>query len=786
MMKYHVHENMVSLTGNRLLSLIRLKGISHETRSDAELKQQFFQLNRYFLAMGKKEGKNLLLQAYISKSGVELNHEYKLSLPVLQDFVDAYTAPFRNGTFRQVGYTLALVLKYSDLDTGIKSMQELLTISSTMLAKYDVAIMGMEENAHGALYSQVGRFYSGLFNGHEKDILCSDTRLGDAVIDSVTNFAEYDFVENRPNRGGVRFATTYDLRDYPSAGSSPGMWDEAIEQQFDFTLVQTFLYEDRNKIKREFKKHISDLGSVEGNSKQTKELDDAVQQITQGDLSFGRYHAALIVYGDSADDAIDNGAKMESIFTVRDTTFVRSTMSNIETWYTQFPAYLDVLYPLSKSTENFASTFSLHATPTGKARGNPIGDGTALIPMRTDKDALFLLNLHDSPLGQNNLGEMLPGHASFTGQTGAGKTTAEGIILAFASRFEAAFFGIDYNHSLKNLLDALDTAYFSLVPGTYTGVNPFQFPDNPELRNFLFDQVACCAGGKALNTAEDEREIQDSISAVMQHSVVGNRGMSLLLQNISRRGGNCLHTRLAKWCRKAGGYEGQNAWVLDSPANLFNPQDFWRIAFDCTKILNRDFASKHPDVMEVLLNTLFYMKRAMHAARPGKLLINFIAEYWVPLSFESTAEAIKEILKSGRTRGEILVMDTQSPEDALDTKYAPAVIQQVITSVWLANEKADREKYERFGIKGKVFDAIAEMHPLGREMVVVQGNQAVKLKLVLNDKLKYWLPLLSSSPKNIAVAERIKSSLNTTDPKIWVSAFLDEMARLSDLEKQNG
>lgn len=788
LMEYHVHQNMVTIPGNRLISVIRLKGISHETRNDDELEFLFEQLNRYFIALGKKQGKNLMIQAYITKSGVELNHKYKLSLPVLQDFVDAYTEPFRKGAFRQVSYSLSLVLKYRDLNSGIKSMKELLTISETMLAKYDMSLMGMEENKHGAVYSQIGRFFSQIFNGNEQDVLCSDTRLGDAVIDSVTNFGEYDFVENRPNRGGQRFATTYDLRDYPAGGSGPGMWDEAVEQQFDFTLVQTFIYEDRTKTKKQFNKHISDLGSVEGESKQTEELDNAIQEITQGEKAFGRYHAALIVYGDTPDDAIDNGAIMESIFTVRDTTFVRSTMSNMNTWYTQFPTYTDVLYPMIKSTENFACSFSLHATPTGKARGNPIGDGTALLPMRTDKDALFLLNAHDSPLGQNNLGEMLPGHVSVTGQTGVGKTTAEAVILTFLSRFEPAFFGIDYNHSLQNLLMALDTNYFSLVPGTFTGINPFQFPDSTELRNFLFDQVVTCAGGRELNDAEDERKIQSSIAAVMQHSVVSNRGMSLLLQNITRRGNNCLHTRLTKWCRKAGpeGHEGINAWVLDSPLNRFNPQDYWRIAFDCTQILKREYAAKHPDIMEVLLNTLFYMKRAMHAARPGNLLINFIAEYWVPLSFESTAEAIKEILKSGRTRGEILVMDTQSPEDALDTKYAPAVIQQVITAIWLANEKADRKKYELFGVKGKVFDAIAEMHPLSREMVVVQGNQAVKLKLVLDEKLKYWLPLLSSTSKNVAVAERVRKELNTTDPKVWVSAFLDEMVRLTDLEKQKG
>ncbi|EGH19216.1 conjugal transfer protein, partial [Pseudomonas savastanoi pv. glycinea str. race 4] len=37
----------------------------------------------------------------------------------LQEFVDAYTAPFRNGTFYQVGYSIALILKYREVDEGI-------------------------------------------------------------------------------------------------------------------------------------------------------------------------------------------------------------------------------------------------------------------------------------------------------------------------------------------------------------------------------------------------------------------------------------------------------------------------------------------------------------------------------------------------------------------------------------------------------------------------------------------------------------------------------------------
>jgi type IV secretion system protein VirB4 len=183
----------------------------------------------------------------------------------------------------------------------------------------------------------------------------------------------------------------------------------------------------------------------------------------------------------------------------------------------------------------------------------------------------------------------------------------------------------------------------------------------------LFDLVLCCAGGKDKTDENEQQQIQDSIDAVMQHSNVQNRGMSLLLMNITPLGGNCLHTRLSKWARQVNGREGQYAWVIDSPVNQFDPEAFRRLAYDCTHVLNKEYADKHPEVLEVLLNTLFYMKRTMHACRPGSLLLNVIAEYWVPLSFESTAEAIKEILKAGRLRGEVLLMDTQNPEDALST-----------------------------------------------------------------------------------------------------------------------
>jgi type IV secretion system protein VirB4 len=555
------------------------------------------------------------------------------------------------------------------------------------------------------------------------------------------------------------------------------MWDEAVEEQFDFSLVQTFIFEDRNKSKVNFAKQTVDLTSAEGETKQTKSLENAVQEITQGEKMFGRYHAALIVYGETPQKAIDNGASLDSLFTAKDTRFVRSTVTNDDTYYSLFPGCTIAMYPVPKSTENLACGFSLHASPVGKAEGNPPGDGKAWMPFRTTNDSLYFFNAHNSPIGKNNTGERLPGHLSVVGQTGVGKTTLESELLVFASRWDSLYFCLDYNHSFENVLRALSAEYYVITPNVSTGVNLFQLDVTEELRSELFEQVQTMAG---TCTNAEEIQIKESIDAVLEHSVVEHRGMSLLLQNIAEtEDDNCLHVRLKKWCRICpDGSQGRYWWVCDAPVNLFNPEKFRRVGFDCTRIMNKSFFTKNPEVMEIFLNNMFFLKRLMHEAQPANMLINVIAECWIPLSFDSTADAIREILKAGRTRGEILTMDTQNPDDLSKSAHGSDVIQQVITQIWLSNENATEDQYAKFNIKGKEFDIIKDMNPLAREFLIKQGQQSTVLSFDMPDDLKYWLPLLSTTigkEGNATIAANIRERIGTDDPKVWVSAFLDEM-----------
>lgn len=771
---YHVAPQICTLGPSHLVAVMRIRGVAHDTRELSALNTEFERQNRCFQALGKQEGSDLMIQTYTFKRQVQLDAEYHLELPVLQDFADAYTEPFREGEFRQVGYAMSLILKYRDLEDGIARMTDLIQICTVMLDKFGVTVMGMEER-NGQLFSETARFFSLIVNGVDQDVLIGESRLGDAMIDSETGFGAYDYVENRPYSGQTRFATTWDLMDYP-AKSEPGMWDEVIEEQTDFCLTQTFHFAERNKMKTKINIQRVDLANSEGESAQTDKLEEDIQAITQGSLVMGLYHASLVVFGDTPEKAVEKGARLQSLLSAKSAVFKRSTSTNINTWLTQFPAYSDVIYRAPRSTENLACGFSLHATPGGKASGNPMGDGTAMMPVMTVNGGLYFKNLQDSPPGRNSIGEKMPGHTFYMAMTGAGKTTAEAGDLLFLSRFNPQYFCIDYNHAMENMLRALGASYFSIVPNKYTGIQPFQWPDSDGLRQYLMDAVKLCVG--QVDT-DDEHLIKEGISAVMGHYIPAERSLSLLHQYIpDRAGGNALKARLARWCRKVRGREGEGvyAWVLDSPVNQFSPEGFRRLAFDCTPILKEAYVSAHGEVMVVLMNTFFYMKDVMKSREPHSLLITQISEVWACLMFDKTEKALREILSAGRMRGELLLCDTQNPEQMLATPAGPAFVQQIVTSIWMANEKADRESYAKFGVTGKQFDKVRELGKLSYEMMIKQGGEGVMVKFGLSERCRYFLPLLSATMENLAVARQIRAQLNTDDPAIWLRPFLDEMA----------
>ena len=126
----------------------------------------------------------------------------------------------------------------------------------------------------------------------------------------------------------------------------------------------------------------------------------------------GEYHAALIVYGDSPKSAVDNGNTLfTNILASSGARFMRSTGPEYFHLFSMMPGSTYKPFSEPKTTRNLACGFSLNNYPTGKQYGNPIGDGTAVIPLKTVADSVFFFNTHYSSPGQDVRGQKYRTHA---------------------------------------------------------------------------------------------------------------------------------------------------------------------------------------------------------------------------------------------------------------------------------------------------------------------------------------------------------------------------------------
>ncbi|EBW2268513.1 conjugal transfer protein [Salmonella enterica subsp. enterica serovar Hillingdon] len=770
-MRYHVTPNIATLTGEHLLAVISLAGTPHETTEHYKLIRAFNHLNTFIRTIGRNEGADLALWTYVDKRKIRLSDVYKTTNPYCQAFIQRYVERFNENDFFTVEYAIAIILKYQDYDDGKKRLTDILRRAENSLRRYDVSILGIYENSRGVAFSEPGEFFSRFYNGYSRPVPVCDNPLCDSLIDSEIAFG-YDFIEFHPNSGGTRYAVTYDLNEYP-ATSGIGMWDELLAIPCEFRLTQSFHTIERNTTKGQFERHVNNLRSSEGETEQLRELEAAQEHIATGQILFGEYHAALVVYGETKTETLNAGAKIVDAFSASGAGWVRSTSTNIYTFFSQFPgAYTkNIPFPAPKTTRNLVCGFSLHNSPVGKQYGNPIGDGSAIMPMFTEHKSLFFLNNHVSPLDQNNTGEPYAGHSIIMGATGTGKTTFEGTILTFTMRFDPMLFAIDYNRSNENFLRAVGTHYLVIRRGEYTGIQPFQFPDNPQLRNYLYEMVETAAGGADVVTGAEGQEIKLAVDAVLSLSNIKDRRFSTLLQMIPPKGGNSLYTRLSKWCAATN---GKHAWALDSPENTFDPADFRRLAFDSTDIM------QSPDeTTEAVLGMLFFVKEVMH--RKGGLLLNLIAEFWVPANLPTTAAKMKDILKAGRMRLEYLIMDTQSPEDAINCSIFDAIIQMTPTKLFLPNPEAAWESYQKCGLTRREYEKLAELDKYSRKLLLKQGSQSCILDYGLYG-FDDFLPVISSTKENVEIAARIRREVGD-DPAVWVPAFQDEMRRQREAQR---
>lgn len=801
----HVAENIVHLEEGYFAFVLRLDGIPFEGVNDSHLISAFTALKTLFNTIGKQYGNRLGLWTTIQRQKIELKRKYHFKEAFCQTFADHYIQQFNTTDYYENLFYISGCLKYEDFDDGLQEAKDVLSIMAKGLNAYDPHILGTYQLEHdgsipifakreldpeqeaqgkhteiryteedGVVYSEIYQFIGTLINGGLREHHPLTPSAAYTTIPSADLFFGSDILEIR-NHQARKFATCWDLKDFGT--SKIKILVNILSIPCEYTLTQSFVYTDNATMQSDINKKVSELeGGKDFATDQHDELRLGKGELASGRLMFGDYSASLVVYGETPKKAQQNGTDVFTAFlTSGSFRFVQARGSMQSSFFSQVMGYKRRPRIIPKTTTNLATVFGMHNYSQGKSWGNPIGDGSPVMPLKTLSNTLFNLSLHYSKLDQDNLGEKIAGHTLIMGATGTGKTTLETAILSFMMRFNPYLFALDLDRGLEIFIRAIGGTYFTVAEGEPSGLNPFQLADSPANRSFLYGLVKLCAEGAS---ADEERQIKLAVDTLYEIDF-NDRNFSVLLENLPyATTQNSLRTRLAKWCRSEN---GQFAWCLDNDSNRFNPDSFYRIGLDVTSILKKDYQPTAP-----VLAYLFYLKNMMadRVADEGSLLATVVAEFWYAASYEVTADLMLKTLKTGRKLGEYMLLDTQSPEDAIACSIFPAIVQQTPTKIFLPNPDAEYDGYKSCGLSDKEFYELKDKAIESRTFLVKQSKQSVFAMLDLygfDDEMA----VLSGTSDNVAILERVMAECGSEDPDVWYQPFTTAVREVKRSKKLN-
>ena len=763
----HVTNNIVYYKDGYLGFSIRMDGIPFDGVDDKHLFTQFVSLRTLLVSIGKTYGKRLAIWGTVQRTKIDFDRDYQFDTVFCQQFADKYLKRFQTQDYYENVFHLSAYLKIENMDAGIKEAEELIQIMMGSLAPYSPYLLTAYKNKHGIPFSEVYSFFGSLINGKSEPIPLSTLDAYQMLGGANLHFGS-DICEIRSQDGSRKYAQMFDLKDF--GVSKPKVLTDILHLPCEFTLTQSLYFVNPYEMKENFAKKINDMKSVRDlATEQLQELEHGQGQLAAGELMFGDYHCALVVYGRTAEETAANGAKAYTAFlNAGGYRFTKAGLSAPATFFSQVPGSKEKPRTFPKTTTNFATTFGLHNYSQGKKIGNPIGDGTAVMPLQTVSKTIYDFNFHFSNPKEDNLGDKIAGHTLILGATGTGKTTLQASLMAFCDRFKPNMFVMDLDRGMEIFIRAIGGSYFSLEAGKPTGLNPFQLPDTPSNREFLYTVVGMCGAdedGKL--TAAEEKEIQFAVDSLFSLDFE-YRNFSHLLQNIPIiNHPNSLRVRLSKWCRSEN---GRFAWCLDNPENKFDAESFSRVGFDLTEILKDDYPPAGP-----ILAFMFHLRSIMMqaVAKRGGILATILEEFWYAARVKVLQDIMLKILKTDRKLGGWLILVSQSPEDAINCPIFPAIVQQTPTKVFLPNPDAEYENsYERCGLNRKEFDELVKLSVDSRTFLIKQSKQSAFARLDLygfDDEM----PFLSGSSEYVELLHDVMADVGSDNVNMWHTPFIE-------------
>ena len=765
----HLDDHTVMTRGGDLIQMIQVDGIAFET-ADSETLNHMAAVRD--VVMRGIANSSLMLYCHVIRRQVTAELSGAQPDGFVRDLDDAWQQQLRGKKLYINDMVLMLVRRpaqgkigffdrltkwgngtrnsaerLADQTRELRELDAARTNLLSALSRYGPRLLGRYHDANGTC-SEPLEILSALYNGEMQPVLEPTGDAGQYLPYKRISFGLDALELKGASANTSRFGAIVSIKDYP-AYTAPGMLDNLLRLPHELTMTESFAFIDRQIADERIGLALRRLRAASDETTTLRQgLLGAKDDLTGGAAAYGEHHLTVHVRAmtlAALDAAVaDVQASLADIGAVA----VREDLNLESAFWGQFPGNADFIARKALvSTANLSGLISLHGFPIGVPAGGPWGEPITVL--ETTSSTPYFFNLHSGDLGNFTL----------IGPSGSGKTVVLNFLIAQAQKFYPRTFFFDKDRGAEIFIRAIGGHYDVLRPGTPTGFNPLQLPENATNQAFLrqwLSQILTPAGGQL--TADENAIISSAVDANFSQPAEYRqlRYLVELLAGGARPVRGDLASRLAPWYGA-----GEHAWLFDNPTDQLN-LDTRTAGFDMTALLD------NPALRTPAMMYLFHRVDERLDGSPSMIVID---EGWKALDDDVFVHRLKDWMKTIRKRNGVVGFATQSASDAIESKIAATIIEQSATQLFMSNPKAQASDYcGGFGLTAHELDLVRSLPEHLRCVLIKQGGNSVVARLDMGN-MPDAITVLSGREASVRKLDELRR-VHGDAPSEWLPMLL--------------
>jgi len=527
-------------------------------------------------------------------------------------------------------------------------------------------------------------------------------------------------------RIGRKFVQTVSIDGFPLE-STPGILSALSELPTEYRWSTRFIFMDTHdavkhleKFRKKWRQKVrgffdqvfqTNSGKIDQDAlSMVEDADNAMAEVNSGLVAQG-YYTSLVVLMDEDREKVELAARQLEKAIIQIGFGARiETINNLEAFFGSLPGHgvENVRRPII-NTMNLADLMPTSTIWTGLDHA-PCPMYPPLSPPLmqgvTNGSTPFRLNLHVRDVG----------HSFMFGPTGAGKSTALGLIAAQLRRYPGmSIFAFDKGMSLYPLCKAVGGKHFTVAGDDEAlAFCPLAFLETKGDRAWAMDWIDTILALNGVNTTPAQRnEIGNAIVNMYESGGRTLSEFSIIIQDEAIREAIRQYT-----------VDGAMGHLLDAEQDGLSLSDF--TVFEIEELMN--LGEKYA------LPVLLYLFRRIERSLRGQPSAIILDEAWIMLGHPAFRAKIREWLKVLRKSNCLVFMATQSLSDAANSGILDVIVESTATKIFLPNVYARDEDtsvlYRRMGLNARQIDILATAIPK-RQYYYVSENGRRLFELAL-------------------------------------------------------